>query len=347
MFSRVSCVFPQFAVYCAAASDETEGNVSAVSSSEAVYLLVEPLLAGRRVLAVGPSSPEALERLRNAGAAEVISANAAEPRLDEEGGRFDIVLCASALVGLQTDVERHRWIAELGRVLRPDGLCVVRLPARGLWRRGREEARAACGELLRPHFAGVCVVEESRFAGVSFLVPGAEEIAVNQVLAPIGAAAELFVALCSRQPDRWTLGESLLVPVGGDPGSADGSERAEVEALTARLVEADLERESLRETLMTLQDGIDRRELLVSALRRQAERQVRQLSETAAALEVASLEAEQLGRRATAAEQGLAGAQAELARCQALIRDLADEVRRLRAARGELARLRGPGVAQT
>src|SRR5947207_10724273 len=94
----------------------------------AAYLLAEPLVTGKVVLDVGPRPPRAAERLARAGALEVKNGDGPGPVLDLPDQSVDVVLCVSRLGATTSDVDRHLWLAELRRVVHPDGFCVVRLP---------------------------------------------------------------------------------------------------------------------------------------------------------------------------------------------------------------------------
>jgi hypothetical protein len=214
----------------------------------------------------------------------------------------------------------------------------VRLPV-SLLETTEKSAAAALEELVLAHF-GICdVVPESPLAGVAYLVPGTDEVAVNEELAHIAGQPAHLVCLCAPGPTRtWTVPESLLVPLspaGALPVEAAPQEvaalREELESLQARHAAAAREHDALRETTMTLQDRADQLEEALSTLRRETERHLRQISDDAAALELATLERERLERRATSAERALESQAAQLHRRTTELVALERELTRLRS----------------
>ena len=90
-------------------------------------------------------------------------------------------------------------------------------------------------QFMEHRFAGVEVIEEVAFGGVSFRVPGTEELAIVGDLSPLAAPAEFEIILCSKDPAALPrLGESLLVPLAGesftDAGELDGPADADADA---------------------------------------------------------------------------------------------------------------------
>jgi hypothetical protein len=304
----------------------------------AAYLLAEPFVAGKVVLDIGPRPARAAERLDRAGAREVVMEEGPGPRLARDDRSVDVVLCVARLSAPGSDVERHRWLAEVRRVLRPGGFALVRLPAASPSGRGAE-ARAGLADLLRPHFAIVDLVAEAPLSAVSFIAPGTDEVAVNEELATFAPDPSHFVALCAESPQRpWHIPESLIAPLrgsGAEPVLAGAEDiaalREELEAATARHDSACRERDALRDTVMTLQDQADRHEDALSALRREAERHLRQLSEDAAALELTTLDRDRLAKRAASAERAL----------ESLGTQLQQKTAELAALERELARVKG------
>lgn len=304
----------------------------------AVYLMIEPLVAERIVLDVGPRAADAPERLRNAGARQVLLADGTLPRLSAEDRSADVVVCLERLSAAPDGVGRHRLLAELRRVTRPDGFCVVRVHAGDA--QGAPGSRggksAAFEDLLRHHFSSVDIVSETRISGVSLSVPGVDDVAVNEALSRIAGDPTHFVALCTEAARRpWSLPESLLVPVANTPAPPTGGAevaalRAEILSLAERLRVACAERDDMRERLMTAQDEVDRREATLSALRRDLTRHLHQGSEAAGARELAVVERDLADQRAASAERALEVLAAE---AQALRTDVA-------ALERELARLR-------
>jgi hypothetical protein len=113
------------------------------------YLLVEPMVSGKRVLdvttRVGGPGPECLRR---AGAAEVISCTPTGPSLPAADAGVDIVLCGLSVPVVRSDAERAVWLAEIRRVLQPGGFCVLRLAAAAFREDAQAGVRAACTDLL-------------------------------------------------------------------------------------------------------------------------------------------------------------------------------------------------------
>jgi SAM-dependent methyltransferase len=267
----------------------------------AAYLLVEPFVSGRLVVDVGPRPPRAAERLQRAGAREVREVDGPDLPLAE--ATADVVLCVSRLAGLANDVDRHRWLLELRRIVRPGGFCLVRVPVANL-ATAEESAESVLRELVRHHFGVVDLVAEAPLSGVAFLAPHTDEAAINEELAPIAATPTHLIALCAVEPPRpWSVPESLLVPLRAPPGEvAPAAEevaalREEVEVMRTRYQDSCRDRDALRESLMTLQDRLDQQDQALSALRRQAARHLRQISEGATALELAVLERSRLERQ--------------------------------------------------
>ena len=318
-----------------------------------VYLLVEPMVSGKKVLDVttqvgGPG----IECLRRAGAAEVISCVPERPPLLVPNAAADIVLCGLPAVG--SDEERGVWLAEFQRVLCPGGFCALRLATAAFRDRAQAGAgmRTACMDFLLGYFATVDIVEETQFGGVSFQVPGTDDLAVNESLTRLSGASSHFVALCTDCADRpWSLSESLLVPTAAgacvDAGAAGVSAgelaawQGEVARLEMRSGELGRERDSACEGAMTLQDRADRLERTVAALRKDVERFLRQISDDAAARELLALERDDLRRNLAAATQQAADASREVEKRQVALRTLEKEIVRLRAARGDTGRPSG------
>jgi hypothetical protein len=302
----------------------------------AAYLLAEPFVAGKVVLDVGPRPARAAERLGRAGAREVLTMEGPGPRIELPDGAVDVVLCVARL-STPGDVERHRWLAEIRRVLRGGGFALARLPAVSASGRG-SLARDGLVELLKAYFPMVDLVAESPIAAVSYLAPGTDEVAVNEELATFAAEPSHFVALCAESTQRsWHLPESLIVPLRGEgaervlAGAQDlAALREELEGAEARHEDVCRERDALRDTLMTLQDQADRSEDSLSGLRREAERHLRQLSENASALELTTLENDRLEKRAASAERALESLGAQLQQRTAELTALERELGRLR-----------------
>jgi hypothetical protein len=304
----------------------------------AAYLIAEPLMAGKVVLDVGPRPAGAAERLARAGAREVIWNDGSGPALAVADQSVDVVLCVARLSALAGNLELHRWLAELRRVVSPEGFCMLRVSVAALASEERSAAQAL-EELVLAHF-GICdLVAESPLVGVAYLAPGTDEVAVNEELARISGEPAQMVALCAAGPGRpWSLPESLLVPLGGAgalPVTATPEDlaalRQEIEGLRSRHEAACRERDALREAVMTVQDRADHLEETLSALHRETEHHLRQISEDAGALELAAFERERLERRSASAESALESQAGRLHRCTTDLVALERELARLRA----------------
>jgi hypothetical protein len=310
----------------------------------AAYLLAEPFVAGKVVLDVGPRPARAAERLGRAGARQVVAMDGPGPRIDLPDGGVDVVLCVARLSAASSEVERHRWLGEIRRVLRGGGFCLVRFPAVSASGRGAQ-ARAGLIEMLRPHFPTVDLVPEAPISALSYIAPGTDDVAVNEELASFAQEPSHYVALCAESQQRgWHLPESLIVPLRGEgaekvlAGAQDlAALREELETATLRYEAACQERDALRDTAMTAQDQSDRHEDALSGLRREAERHLRQLSDDASALELTTLEKDRLEKRAASAERALESLGAQLQQRTAELAALEREVARLRG-KAEAAR---------
>jgi SAM-dependent methyltransferase len=309
-----------------------------VDAPLAAYLIAEPLVAGKVVLDVGPRPARAAERLARGGAREVLWGDGPGPALELSDQSVDVVMCVARLSAAASEVERHRWLAELRRVLRPDGFCLLRVSVAVLQSEERSAAQVL-EELVLTHF-GICdLVPESPLVGVAYLAPGTEDVAVNEELARISGPPAHLVVLCAAGPERpWSLPESLLIPLSGAgawpvPATPEdlAALREEIEGLLARHEAACRERDALREAAMTVQDRADQLEDTLSALRRETERHLRQISDDAAALELAALERERLERRSASAERALESQATQLHRRTADLVALERELARLRA----------------
>jgi hypothetical protein len=303
----------------------------------AAYLLAEPFVAGKVVLDVGPRPARAAERLGRAGAKQVMGMEGPGPRIELPDGAVDVVLCVARLSAASSEVERHRWLAEIRRVLRGGGFCLLRFPAVSPSGRGAE-ARAGLLEMLRPHFPTVDLVAEAPISALSYIAPGTDDVAVNEELASFAQEPSHFVALCAESQQRsWHLPESLIVPLRGEgaetvlAGAQDiAALREELESAALRFEDACKERDGLRDALMTVQDQADRYEDALSTLRREAERHLRQLSDDASALELTTLEKDRLEKRAASAERALESLGAQLQQRTADLAGLERELARLR-----------------
>ena len=309
-----------------------------------VYLLVEPMVQNKKVLDIGPTGggPRA-QILRRAGAAEVVTCSPEGLRVPVSDGIADVVLCSLSADLVASSHRRSVWLAEIHRLVKPDGFCALHIPTAALQRQGRgsQGPLSACTDMLLAFFATVDVVEQTQFVGLSFHVPGTDDLAVNESLTRLSGTADHIVAFCAHGDERaWSLTESLLVPIGGgainreSPPGELMAWQAEVARLEARCAELSHERDSTREERMTLQDRADRLERTVAALRKEVERTLRQMSNDNAARELLILERNELRRKLDEVTQQANEVSRLAEKRQVALRALEKEVARLRAARG-------------
>jgi hypothetical protein len=306
------------------------------------YLFIEPFAVGKVVVDLSVGGGPGAEFLRRSGAVEVLAPEKAGLPLPFSDGGADVVICAMGDAELTDDAQRAALLGDVHRILRNDGMCIVRVVAQALQAAVEDVSpRAALADRMLEHFATVDIVEETPFRAVSYFVPGSEDLAVSEAMAKVGGKPSHLIALCTPAADRtWQLSESLLVPT-GPGGSVEAGEgeiaawRSEVERLTAKQAEVARERDELRERLMVIEDRAERMSNTVLALRRDSERYLRQISDDAAARELLTLGRDQLQRKLTKAEGEIDLTARELERQKASAQALRKEVARLRAARGE------------
>jgi hypothetical protein len=283
---------------------DPEGKASAVARSSsapggaetftaaAVYHLLGPLLAGRTVLEIWPLLAEGRTTLEQAGVAEVIALSPDGPSLPLAESSVDVVLCLSGF-GARRRSESMRWMAELRRVLQPEGLSVFRMQC-DADPFTRDELAALVGE----GFARTSTVKETPFVGVSFFAPDTDEMAVGGDLARLATAPSHHLVMVSRAPgSAWQLPESLFVPL--------TDLRADLTRRLAWEKELHAERDDLREATLTLQDQLERREAALAAFRRRSARRLEDTAALEGALETLALERDQLEKRALRAEKAL------------------------------------------
>jgi hypothetical protein len=199
------------------------------------------------------------------------------------------------------------------------------------------DRRADWRALLAEMFPAVEVIEEVAFGGVSFRVPGTEDLAIVGDLSPLAAPAEYDIVVCAK--DRValpTLGESLLVPLAGEvygdvpvPAMVDadaplamhevaaGVHEAAEEARRAaeRLrEEAARERDEARLEAASQRDQDAAKEATIASLREGTERQWRRIAELESALAKATQERDEAVRRAETAEESARTMEATLRR---------------------------------
>jgi hypothetical protein len=305
------------------------------------YLFIEPFAAGKVVVDLAGGGGPGPELLRRAGALEVLSPPGAGLPLPFPDAGVDVVICGLEATEVEDDVRRSALFAEVKRILRRDGLVIVRVVARVLEKVAvGVSLRAALADFALEHFALVDIVEETPFRAVSYFAPGSDDLAVSEAMSKVGGRPSHLIALCTPAAERtWHLSESLLVPIGpGEGGELAEGEllawRAEIERLTAKLVETGRERDELREREMVVQDRGERASRTVATLRKDVERYLRQISDDAAARELVTLERDQLRRKLSTAQDELSAAQREVEKQKSSVQALRKEVARLRAARG-------------
>jgi hypothetical protein len=285
----------------------------------------------------GPGS----ELLRRSGAVDVLCPEKVGLPLPFPDGCADVVIGALTAAEIADDVQRAALLLDVRRILRREGMCIVRVVAQALHAAvAGVSLRAALADMMLEHFATVDIVEETPFLAVSYFVPGSDDLAVSEAMARVGGRPSHFIALCTAAAERtWQLSESLLVPTGPGGGVEAGEGeiaawRAEVERLTAKNADIARERDDLRERQMVLDDRAERLGKTVLALRKDVERYLRQISDDGAGRELLTLERDQLQRKLTKAESEIVITGRELERQKASVQALRKEVARLRAARG-------------
>ena len=331
---------------CAAPSAEHAGPAGGLDRERpwglSFYLFIEPFAVGKVVvdLAAGGGGPGP-DLLRRAGAMEVLSPGAATVPLPYPDAGVDLLICGLGPVEMTEDGQRVALLAEIRRVLKPDGMAVVRVLASVLETVAQGGSlRAALADLALEHFATVDIVEETPFRAVSYFAPGSDDLAVSEAVSKVGGRPSHLIAFCTSSAERtWQLTESLLVPTGPCDGNepAEGelaAWRREVERLAAKVAETGSERDELRERQMVVQDRAERLGRTVSTLRKDVERYLRQISDDAATRELSNLERDQLRRKLTEAERELLAAKREVDKQKSSVQALRKEVARLRAARG-------------
>ncbi len=310
----------------------------------AFYLFVEPFSLGKVVVDLSAGGGPGAEMLRKAGAVDVLSPGRPGLPLPFPDGGADLVICALATAEVTNDRQRAALFAEIRRVLRRDGMCVVRAVASALENAAvGVSLRAVLADMALEHFATVDIVEETPFRAVSYFIPGSEDLAVSEAMSKVGGKPSHLIALCTAAAERtWHLSESLLVPTGPGDGSETGEGelaawRAEVERLTLANASIARERDELRERQMMLQDRAERLGRTVAAMRKDVERYVRQIGDDAAARELLALERDQLRRKIASVEGAVEASNREVDKQKSSVQALRKEVARLRAARGSAA----------
>jgi hypothetical protein len=210
-----------------------------------------------------------------------------------------------------------------------------------------EERRVAWRHFMKDIFPAVEVIEEVAFGGVSFRVPGTDDLAIVGDLSPLAAPAEFEVVLFGKNPEALPhLGESLLVPLAGYLEQVDVAASAMLEVgdeqfaevLTSEALaraEADQirhEAEGIRAEASRLRQDAERvrdearlaavaardreaaRDATISSLREATERQLRRIEELEATVARTTSERDQALARAQTAEDSAQELEAALKR---------------------------------
>ena len=224
-----------------------------------------------------------------------------------------------------------------------------------------DERRAQWRHFLKESFPAVELIEEVAFGGVSFRVPGTDELAIVGDLSPLAAPAEFEIVLCGKSTDALPrLGESLLVPLGGyldqvetaasailqaddeqfaEALTSEALARAEADQIRQEADQIRAEAEELREEAERLRDEArlaaaaakDRdvaREATIASLREGAERQWRRVADVEATLARITTERDEALRRAQMAEDSAQELEAALRRREWDVAGLEREVDR-------------------
>jgi hypothetical protein len=198
-----------------------------------------------------------------------------------------------------------------------------------------QERRQTWRQFMRDAFSAVDIVEEVAFGGVSFRVPGTDDLAIVGDLSPLAAPAEFEIVLCGKSPDALPrLGESLLVPLAGyleQVGVAasamlEADDEQFAEALTAEALaraeadqireeaegiraeasrlrrEAERVRDEARLAAVAARDREVARDATIASLREATERQLRRIGELEAIVARTSAERDEAVTRAQTAE---------------------------------------------
>jgi SAM-dependent methyltransferase len=310
----------------------------------AFYLFVEPFSIGKVVVDLSAGGGPGAEILRKAGAVDVLFPARPDLPLPFPDGGADLVICALTAAEVTVDSQRAALFSEIHRVLRRDGMCVLRVLATALENAAvGVSLRAVLADMALEHFATVDIIEETPFRAVSYFIPGSEDLAVSEAVSKVGGKPSHLIALCTAASERtWHLSESLLVPTGPGEGREAGEGelaawRAEVERLTVANAAVSHERDELRERQMMLEDRAERLGRIVAAMRKDVERYLRQIGDDAAARELLTLERDQLQRKIGTLEGESENANREIDKQKSSVQALRKEVARLRAARGSAA----------
>lgn len=304
-----------------------------------LYALAQPFVGGRRVLDLWSHLAGDGVHLLLAGAAEATALSPNVPSLPMADGSADLVICANGLPGMGNhgdvdapdDGSRHEWMAEIARVLAPNGVCLMRSPLLDVDGAGPGPGVAGRHSWLSEEsFPEVAVVEELAFGGVSFRVPATEDLAIVGDLSPLSAPADFEILLCGRSPGSLPdMTESLLVPLPGFPRD-DGSlapAQNDLDAAYAALAESERARGEEQLAAAARADRDDGSTGTVATLRATAQRQLQRLADLEAALLRVTSERDEATGRSTAAEARLSDTETALRRREweneALRRDLA------------------------
>jgi len=96
------------------------------------YLFIEPFAVGKVVVDVSAGGGPGPEFLRRSGAVEVLSPEKAGLPLPFHDGGADLVVCALGATEIEDEARRAALLVDLRRILREDGMCIVRVVAQAL-----------------------------------------------------------------------------------------------------------------------------------------------------------------------------------------------------------------------
>jgi hypothetical protein len=224
-----------------------------------------------------------------------------------------------------------------------------------------EERRIAWRQFMKDVFPAVDVIEEVAFGGVSFRVPGTDDLAIVGDLSPLAAPAEFEIVLCGKNVDALPrLGESLLVPLAGYLEQVDVAASAMLEAgdeefaevLTSEAMaraeadqirqeadgiraeasrlrqDAERVRDEARLAAVAARDREAARDATIAALREATERQLRRIEELEATVSRTTGERDAAVDRAQSAEESAQELEAAIKRREWDVAGLEREVDR-------------------
>jgi hypothetical protein len=327
-----------------------------VHPQQALAVYVEPLAAGRRVVAFADPAAGLLDRFE-ALEAEMVVLVGPDDDLDElRGARFDVALVAD--LGLFDDPED--LLARVRRLVGENGVAVVAAANPDVAPGGtRPFDYYALFDLVAREFADVRMVAQLPFHGVTLAEVGGEDeslaVSVDTQLAEGERAPEAFVAVASQRGA--SLDPYAIVELPAPPAALAREHDVEhdeeaLDSLRAQLVEERTRSQALAARL----DATQAMEARAAELERDVAARAQQLAELSMEVEemrsaaeagrIAAAQVEELALRADRAERSLAQLQpelgratethaAELAAFEQALRERAQAVRELE---GEVAR---------